>query len=314
MSTLKFAGVTVGAVIALLGVFAITGFVPGLRVACGPGTDCTGQQIVADFSVSSQNLSAKFVDGSGVVSSGTFVKGAELSHLWMSWGDGVSTTLTAGGTLTHLYSSKGNFTVTEKVWATFRENATANDVNTSSFSTVLTVSTSGTGHLSPISKLTPGIIVSQSDQSVSVRDTTVAVNVSGLVVIINWGDQTHTTLSGIGGNASHAYKGAVGTNATFSIMDTVSGVSPNGPISASVTDPVTVFFSNTTPPSPPPPPPVLGQPTLFVNATSLGLLGFGILLAVMVAIPGDWRLRLLTLGVGTGIAVGVGYVVGGFVW
>jgi hypothetical protein len=88
----------IGVVVLGVGIVGILGVIPGLSLSAqGPGVS---------FTVTQANYNVTVTDTSSITT-GTW------TYANISWGDGTSGPVTTGGTYHHLYSVKGNFTITE---------------------------------------------------------------------------------------------------------------------------------------------------------------------------------------------------------
>ena len=298
-----------GIVVLLLAIVAIIGILPGFSIICNPvpvgsptgGCTIVTQQVVASFSTSVSNQTVTLTDASTVVQFGHTTTG-NISHIALAWGDGASAVLKQGAVVLHTYTLKGNYTVTERVWATFIESGT--NQNYSSFSRVVTV-----GFGSGAYTLLPSFTLSQANQSVTVLDKTTASGVSGLTLSVAWGDGATSALS-FRGSASHTYSpppsasnSTVTVFGNFTITEKASGLSPNGAlVSQSTSAFVLVPFPGTktcqqtgtcTPPPPPPPPPTTTPPaSAGFNLFTAFLLSLGIVLGAFPWFPASIAIRI----------------------
>ncbi len=315
MPSVKTGPLLVSIVVVLIGVLALFGAVPQLRVIC-TGTCLTEKAVVANFGVTSTNLTAELRDFSTGVEAGNPAPYL-ISHIAVTWGDGTPTqSIVRGSTDFHTYAAYKTYDITEKVWGDFAP--TTNYTNTSSFSTSITLTPSNS---SSLFSLTASMRVNQNDTSVSVLDETTSTNVSTIVITVAWGDGANNTTK-VGGVVAHTYvMPKNGTNATYTISDTATGIGPKGLVSAQVTQSITVYGTNSTKypvcvsdplscvPTPPPTPPSHGL--FYLNALSLGLMAFGSLGVLMTLIAGNVVYRVALILVGGTIVTIVGLFLGG---
>jgi hypothetical protein len=307
----KVFGVVIGVVIAIVGILGAIGTVPGLACATSPcGTNST---ITASFIATTNNLTVTITDDSQAFIGGNAAP-ADVSHIYLTWGDGSSTTLARGAVLTHSYPKAGQYPIYEKVWATFSP-ANAANKNISTFSETIAVKAGGscTSNCGQVGyTLAASATFVTSNLTVTVTDTSTATNVSRVAVTLSWGDGTTMTTSSLGGVESHTY----GSAGTYNLTDSVSGVLSNGTTVQSVAalyvsvSPIQVStgcggYGN----------PVLCAPPVKVlhpyNAVTGFLILFGIGFAVFAVVPGDLRLRIVGTVVMALIGLGSGYFIGG---
>lgn len=158
--------------------------------------------MTADFSESIDNLTVTVEDTS------TVSQPVTLNSITVSWGDGSTSNLALGGSVSHTYASAGTYQVTETVKYTSagvaetstmvrkaiaQPNTTAADVNAD-----FTLTTTGT--------------------KATVKDVSTVMGGTLSTVVFNWGDSSANSTVSPGGSTSHTYA-AVGS---YPITQTVT--------------------------------------------------------------------------------------------
>ncbi len=196
----------VGAALVAVGGLGASWIAPQLAV----GSHCIP---VGTFSVTASGFNGVATDTS------TTCPGDTLGYDSVNWGDGATTQMSYHGSTQHLYPAvPDTYTVAVVFHWTICVQSTCGP-STTGATHVLSVG----GGLPANGMLRPGWIFSVNGLSLSVTDTTQAVNATLTSVAFQWGDGTSSSVSP-GGSFTHTYA----SNGTFNVTEVDKGTSNNG--------------------------------------------------------------------------------------